>query len=38
MDYEAPAIQTFDEMEVIGEAPESAGTHIQGSQIYVNGA
>ncbi len=38
MDYESPVIETFDESEILGDAPEAAGTHVTGSQVYTNGA
>jgi hypothetical protein len=34
MEYQAPAIESFDESEILGEAPEATGTHVlTGSQL-----
>jgi hypothetical protein len=38
-EYQTPAIDSFDESEILGDAPEATGTHgLSGSQIYTNGA
>jgi hypothetical protein len=35
MEFKAPTIESFDETEILGDAPEATGTHgiIQGSQL-----
>jgi hypothetical protein len=39
MDYKAPQIETFEEAEVLGDAPEATGTHVpQGSIIHIHEA
>lgn len=37
-EYQAPAVETFEETEILGDAPQATGTEVHGSQIVVNGA
>ncbi len=37
-EYQAPAVETFEEVEILGDGPEAAGTLVSGSQLPPNGA
>jgi hypothetical protein len=38
-EYQAPAVESFDEVEIIGDSPEAAGTHVPaGSVVPIHGA
>jgi hypothetical protein len=39
MEYETPTVESFEEAEILGDAPEATGTHFSsGSVVAVNGA